>query len=76
LLLPQQESQTESRLTCSLYFPTGQGGLVADATQLGSLNHDAVKHVHSKGLHDLHALLGNANIWVNFFQYSALAQLM
>lgn len=59
--------------TCSLYFPAGQSGLAADAAQPGGFNHDAVEHVHSKGLHHLHALLGDPHIWMHLFQDSAAA---
>lgn len=60
-------------LTCSLNFSAGQGGFIADAAQPGSFDHDAVKHVHSKGLHHLHALLGNAHIWMHLLQHPVMA---
>ena len=61
--------------TCSLDLTAGQGSFVGDAAQPGGLHHDAVKHVHSKGLHDLHALLGDANIRVHLFQNPETAPL-
>ena len=61
--------------TCSLDLAAGQGSFVGDAAQPGGLHHDAVKHVHSKGLHHLHALLGDANIWMHLFQNPETAPL-
>lgn len=61
-------------LTCSLNLSAGQRGFAADPAKPGGLKHDAVKHVHSKGLHHLHALLGDAHIWVHLFQHSEATQ--
>lgn len=61
--------------TCSLDLTAGQGSFVGDAAQPRGLHHDAVKHVHSKGLHHLHALLGDANIRVHLFQNPETAPL-
>ena len=55
--------------TCSLDLTAGECCLVTDATQPGGLYHDAIKHVHCKCLHNLHALLGYAHIRVNLLEH-------
>lgn len=60
--------------TCSLDLSARQGGLLADLCQLGSFLHYFVKHVGGKGVHNLHALLGNAHIWMDLLQHPAQPQ--
>lgn len=57
--------------TCSLDVSAREGGPLVDLSELGGFLHDAVKHVSGKGVHDLHALLGNAHIRVHLLQHPA-----
>ena len=55
--------------TCSLDLSAGEGCLVTNPAQSGGLCRNALKHVHCKSLHNLHALLGYAHIWVHLFEH-------
>ena len=47
----------------------GQGGLLVVAHQLGGLPNHLVKDVIHEGVHDHHALLGDASLGVNLLEH-------
>ena len=46
----------------------GEGGLLVVAAELGGLTHNLVKDVIDEGVHDHHALLGDASLGVHLLQ--------
>jgi hypothetical protein len=60
-----RQHETDRRLD----FPTAQSGFLVVRGQLSRFSRNAFKDIINKGIHDGHALFGNARIGVDLFQH-------
>ena len=62
------EFSGEDELDSGLNFPGGESSSLVEADELGSLSGNAVEGVVDEGVHDVHGLLGNADVGVHLLE--------
>jgi hypothetical protein len=58
----------ENELDSRLNLPRGESSSLVEPDELGSLSGDAVEGVVDEGVHDVHGLLGNADVGVHLLE--------
>ena len=59
----------EDELDGGLDLPGGEGPPLVEAHQLGALGGDSVEGVVDEGVHDVHGLLGDADVGVHLLEH-------
>jgi hypothetical protein len=59
----------EDEFDCGLNFPGGESSSLVEPDQLGSFSGDSVEGVVDEGVHDVHGLLGDADVGVHLLQH-------
>ena len=59
----------EDELDSGLDFPGRKSSSLVESDQLGSFSGDSVESVVDEGVHDVHGLLGDADVGVNLLQH-------
>ncbi len=62
------ELSGEDELDSGLDFPGGKSSSLVEADELGSLSGNAVEGVVDEGVHDVHGLLGDADVGVHLLE--------
>jgi hypothetical protein len=62
------ELSGEDELDGRLDFPGGKSSPLVEADELGSLSGNAVEGVMNEGVHDVHGLLGDADVGVHLLE--------
>jgi hypothetical protein len=63
------ELSGEDELDSGLDFPGGESSPLVEADELGALSGDAVEGVVDEGVHDVHGLLGDADVGVHLLEH-------
>jgi len=63
------ELSGEDELDGRLDFPRGEGSPLVEPDELGALSGDPVEGVVDEGVHDVHGLLGDADVGVDLLQH-------
>ena len=59
----------ENELDSGLDLPGGESSPLVEADELGALSGDTVEGVVDEGVHDVHGLLGDADVGVHLLQH-------
>ena len=63
------ELSGEDELDGRLDFPGGKSSPLVEADELGALSGNAVEGIMNEGVHDVHGLLGNADVGVHLLEH-------
>ena len=59
----------QDQLDCRLNFSGGEGPSLVEADEFGAFSGDSVEGVMNEGVHDVHGLLGDSDVWVHLLQH-------